>query len=41
MGDVKNEMIGRLVNHIQIAAKREMPNGDYTIQIVIRGDGNG
>ena len=41
MGEVKNEMIGRLVNHIQIAAKREMPNGDYIIQIVIRGDGNG
>lgn len=38
MGEVKNEMIGRLVNHIQIAAKHELPSGEYIIQIVIRGD---
>ena len=37
MGAVKSEMIGKLVNNIQIAAKHELPNDSYTIQIVIRG----
>jgi len=39
MGKVKSELIGKLVNNIQIQARQALPSGDYTIQIVLRGDG--
>jgi Zn finger protein HypA/HybF involved in hydrogenase expression len=39
MGEVKSELIGKLVNNIQIKARQALPGGDYTIQIVLRGDG--
>ena len=35
MGKVKSEVVGRLVNHIEIAHNNS-PIGDYTIQINIR-----
>lgn len=38
MGKVKNKLIGDLVNEIQIQAKRELPNNNYVIQIVIKGE---
>ena len=37
MGKVKSELIGKMVNSIQIAAKHEIPTNHYTIQIVLRG----
>ena len=37
MGNVKSELIGKLVNNIQIAAKHQMPDGNYVIQIVLKG----
>lgn len=39
MGKVKSELIGKLVNNIQIEARHAMPRGEYVIQIVLRGDG--
>jgi Zn finger protein HypA/HybF involved in hydrogenase expression len=39
MGEVKSELIGEMINNIQIRARQELPNGEYVIQIVLRGDG--
>lgn len=36
MGKVKSEMIGNIVNHIDIAIKHDATNGDCIIQINIR-----
>ena len=39
MGKVKSELIGKMINNIQIRTGQELPNGEYVIQIVLRGDG--
>mgnify|MGYP006992138874 CR=1 FL=1 len=39
MGEVKSELIGKMINNIQIRAGQELPNGEYVIQIVLRGGG--
>lgn len=36
----KNEMIGKIVNAIEIRCKHEFP-GEYVIQVFVRGIGNG
>ena len=36
MGKLKNELIGKLLNEIEICAKHDLPNDRYVIQIVIR-----
>ena len=38
MGKVKSELIGKLVNNIQITAKHELNDSNCVIQIVLRGN---
>lgn len=35
MGKVKSEVVGRLVNQIEIQSREQLPTGQYVIQIVI------
>lgn len=36
IGKIKDNLIGKLINEIEIAAKHELPNDRYVIQIVLR-----
>lgn len=36
MGKLKNALIGKLLNEIEICAKHNLPDDRYVIQIVIR-----
>ena len=36
MGKVKNELIGKLINEIEIATKHELPNDRYVIQVILK-----
>ena len=36
MGNLKNELIGKLLNEIEICAKHNLPGNSYVIQIAIR-----
>ena len=36
MGKLKNALIGKLLNEIEICAKHDLPDDRYAIQIVIR-----
>lgn len=36
MGKMKNELIGKLINEIEIVAKHELTDDRYVIQIVLR-----
>lgn len=36
MGKMKNELIGKLINEIEIVAKHELIDDRYVIQIVLR-----
>ena len=40
MGKVKREVVGKLVNQIQIVACNNPINGEYVIQIRLNGGGN-
>lgn len=37
MGKIKREMVGKIVNQIQITAEHNLPNGEYVIQIHLNG----
>ena len=37
MQKTKREMVGKIVNQIQIAASHNLPNGEYVIQIRLNG----
>ena len=37
MGEIKSKCIGELVNSVQIAAMHSLPDGKYTVQIIING----
>lgn len=37
MQRTKREMVGKIVNQIQIAASYNLPNGEYVIQIRLNG----
>lgn len=37
MGKVKREMIGKIVNQIQITAEHNLPSGEYVIQLRLNG----
>lgn len=37
MGKVKREMIGKIVNQIQITAEHNIPSGEYVIQLRLNG----
>ena len=38
MGEAKRDMVCQIVNQIQIAAKHELPSGEYVIQIRLNGE---
>lgn len=38
MGKTKSALIGDMVNNVRIAASHELPNNEYVIQIVLRGN---
>ena len=40
MGKAKAEMVGKIVNAIEIRCKHEIP-GEYVVQVNLRGVGNG
>ena len=43
MGQIKREMVGKIVNQIQITAQHNLPSGEYVIQLRLNGgkqDGN-
>ena len=37
MGKIKREMVGKIVNQIQISASRGLPSGEYIIQLRLNG----
>lgn len=37
MGKVKREMVGKIVNQIQISATHSLPSGEYVIQLRLNG----
>ena len=41
MGEVKRDMVAKIVNEIQITASRNLPSGAYVIQIRLGGGSNG
>ena len=37
MGQIKREMVGKIVNQIQITAQHNLPSGEYVIQLRLNG----
>ena len=37
MGQIKREMVCKIVNQIQIAASHDLPRGEYVIQLRLNG----
>lgn len=37
MGAVKRDMVAKIVNEIQITASRDLPSGEYVIQLRLGG----
>ena len=37
MGKIKREMVGKIVNQIQIEATHNLPNDEYVIQLRLNG----
>ena len=37
MGKVKRDMVGKIVNQIQITAMHDLPRGEYVIQLKLNG----
>lgn len=37
MGQIKREMVGKIVNQIQITAHHNLPSGEYVIQLRLNG----
>ena len=37
MGKIKREMVGKIVNQIQIEATHNLPNSEYVIQLRLNG----
>ena len=37
MGQIKREMVGKIVNQIQITASHNLPSGEYVIQLRLNG----
>ena len=37
MGQIKREMVGKIVNQIQITVSHDLPSGEYVIQLRLNG----
>ena len=37
MGQIKREVVGKIVNQIQITASHNLPSGEYVIQLRLNG----
>lgn len=37
MGQIKHEVVGKIVNQIQITAQYNLPSGEYVIQLRLNG----